>query len=64
MTDKYAEYFDKLAQCLSDASDLLDKLTTTPMGKITDFKVHSDRIEAAKERLDDAYKTWRAFWNV
>ena len=64
MADKYDEYFDKLARHLSDASDLMDTLMTTPMGKITDFKAHSDEIEAAKERLDEAYKVWRAFWNV
>lgn len=64
MADKYDEYYDKLAQYLYDASNLLDMLMTTPLGKVTDFKAHSDKIEAAKERLDEAYKVWRAFWNV
>jgi len=64
MADKYDEYFSELSQHLIKAKELMDTLLTTPMGKITDFKAHSDEIEAAKERLDEAYKVWRAFWNV
>jgi len=64
MTDKHDEHLDKLARYLSDAADLLDMLTTTPLGKIIDFEADSNKIEGAKDRLDEAYKRWRAFWNV
>ncbi len=64
MTDKYDELLPELTQHLIKATELMDKLMTTPMGKITDFKAHSDEVEEAKERLDEAYKIWRAFWNV
>ncbi len=64
MTDKHDEYLDKLVQYFSDAADLLDMLRTTPLGKIIDFEADSSRVEEAKDRLDEVYKAWRAFWNV